>query len=130
MLKQTSPNEQNSKGGIGGGSSKSRRQISTPGKKRSQPEVTVTSTPTFSNANLTKRQLALAAKKSAKGGGGSGAAKDTNLSVGEEKDDEVITGDIDDTGALQSNAREFKCEMCSSMFFTQEDLFAHVAIHI
>uniref|UniRef100_A0A1B0D1D9 C2H2-type domain-containing protein n=1 Tax=Phlebotomus papatasi TaxID=29031 RepID=A0A1B0D1D9_PHLPP len=144
-LNQTSPNEQNSKGGIGGGSSKSRRQISTPGKKRSQPEVTVTSTPTFSNVNLTKRQLALAAKKSAKGGGGgsggggggsggggggSGAVKDTNLSVRTEKDDEVITGDIDDTGAHQSNAREFKCEMCSSMFFTQEDLFAHVAIHI
>uniref|UniRef100_A0A1L8DGK2 Putative c2h2-type zn-finger protein n=1 Tax=Nyssomyia neivai TaxID=330878 RepID=A0A1L8DGK2_9DIPT len=101
--------------------SKSRRRITTPGKKRPQPE-TITSSP------MTKRQMAIAAKKS-----GKEVEVDTKEGIlGDlDKDSEIITGDIDDmeTGT-KSNATEFKCEMCSSMFLTQEDLFAHVAIHI
>ncbi|XP_059615572.1 zinc finger protein 528 [Phlebotomus argentipes] len=125
-MNQVSPSEPSAKGASAAGS-KSRRQLSTPGKKRLQAELTAVSVlPVFSNANLTKRQLALAAKKSAKGT----SDKDVLLIAKEEKDNEVITGDIDDTGVMKSNAKEFKCEMCSSMFFTQDDLFTHVAIHI
>ncbi|XP_055683197.1 zinc finger protein 16 [Lutzomyia longipalpis] len=124
-LNQSLLSEQNAKGsssGSVGGSSKSRRRITTPGKKRPQQPETITS----NIGHLTKRQLAIAAKKSGK------EVEDSKEDIlgGMDKDSEIITGDIDDIGATKSNATEFKCEMCSSMFLTQEDLFAHVAIHI
>ncbi|GAB0095950.1 zinc finger protein 646 [Sergentomyia squamirostris] len=101
--------------------SKNRRQITIPGKK---PPIS----PSYSNVNLTKRQKALAAKKY--DGGKDSVDKGEIHQTIEVKMDEIITGDIDDSTSLQRNAKEFKCEMCSSMFFSQDELFSHVAIHI